>query len=122
MFGNEKFTDELGFIKVDNFMRVENLDKTYAVGDIAAFPGPKLAYMAVRQAQTAAENVAAELSGEMPRKIYHHDIAVIIDEAGDDALFLHYGIWDEILYGLKEGKMWSRMKNSHNQLWQNSRR
>ena len=117
MLGNEGFTDELGFIKVDNFMRVENQDKTYAVGDIAAFPGPKLAYMAVRQAQIAAENIAVEMRGGLPCKIYHHDIAVIIDEAGDDALFLHYGIWDETLYGLKEGKMWSRMKNTHNQLW-----
>ncbi len=118
MLGNQGFTDELDFIKVDNFMRVEESEKTYAVGDVAAFPGPKLAYMAVRQAQTAAENIAAEIRGGMPTRIYYHDIAVIIDEAGDDALFLHYGVWDDILYGLKEGKMWSRMKKEHNQLWE----
>jgi len=112
------FTDKLDFVKVDNFMRVQDLDKVYAVGDIAAFTGPKLAYMAVRQAQVAAENIVAEIRGGTPTKIYHHDIAAIIDAGGDDAIFLHYGVWDETLYGLKEGKMWSRMKNFHNQLWE----
>lgn len=111
------FTDEKDFVITDNFMRVQDLDKTYAVGDIAAFPGPKLAFMAVRQAQVAAENLTAELRGGMPQKIYHHDIAVIIDEGGEDSIFLNYGIWDETLYGLKVGKMWSRMKNESNQLW-----
>jgi sulfide:quinone oxidoreductase len=114
---NLEFTDQLDFIKVDNYLRVQDLNNTYAVGDIAAFPGPKLAYMAVRQAQVAAENIVAEMSGGMPTKIYHHDIAVIIDEGGEDSIFLNYGIWDETLYGLKIGKMWSRMKQEHNQLW-----
>lgn len=110
-------TDEKDFVITDNFMRVQDLDKTYAVGDIAAFPGPKLAFMAVRQAFAAAENIASEIRGENPRKFYYHDIAVIIDEGGEDSIFLHYGVWDETLYGLKIGKMWSRMKNEHNQLW-----
>jgi hypothetical protein len=72
--------------------------------------------MAVRQAQIAAENIASEIQGRMPLKIYQHDIALIIDEAGDDAIFLHYGVWDTTLYGLKVGKMWSQMKNTNNQL------
>ncbi len=118
MLGETSFTDELDFIETDNFMRVQNLDKTYAVGDIAAFPGPKLAFMAVRQAQVAAENLAAELGGALPSKFYYHDIAAVIDEGGDDSIFLHYGVWDETLYGLKTGKMWSRMKNQHDQLWE----
>lgn len=118
MLGQHDFTDELDFIKVDNFMRVQDLEKTYTVGDIVAFPGPKLAFMAIRQAQVAAENLAAELRGAMPTKFYYHDIAAIIDEGGEDSIFLHYGIWDKNLYGLKMGKMWSRMKNEHNQLWE----
>ena len=77
--------------------------------------------MAVRQAQVAAENINAEIGGGTPSKIYHHEIAVIIDEAGADSIFLHYGIWDETLYGLKVGKMWGQMKNSHNQLWEGMR-
>lgn len=118
MLGESSFTDELDFIKVDNFMRIQDLEKTYAVGDIAAFPGPKLAFMAIRQAQVAAENLAAELRGASPEKFYYHDIAAIIDEGGEDSIFLHYGVWDKTLYGLKMGKMWSRMKNEHNQLWE----
>lgn len=118
MLGKHGFTDELDFIKVDNFMRVQDLDKTYAVGDIAAFPGPKLAFMAIRQAQVAAENIVSEIHGGNPQKLYYHDIALIVDAGGEDAIFLHYGVWDETLYGLKMGKMWSRMKNEHNQLWE----
>ena len=115
------FTDDLDFVKVDEFMRVQNTEKVYAVGDIAAFTGPKLAFMAVRQAHVVAENIAAEIRGGEPVKIYHHDIAAIIDEGGDDSIFLYYGVWDETLYGLKVGKMWGRMKNSHNQLWETVR-
>ncbi len=121
MLGDDGLTDESDFIVVDDFLRVRGLEKVYAVGDIAAFPGPKLGFMAVRQAQIAAENVASEIRGGVPRKIYHHDLALIIDEGGEAGIFLHYGIWDETLYGLKEGKMWSRMKNTHNQLWELAR-
>lgn len=116
MLGDLSFTDEPDFIEVDNFMRVQDLEKTYAVGDIAAFPGPKLAFMAIRQAQAAAESLAGELSGTLPAKFYYHDITAIIDEGGEDSIFLHYGVWDKTLYGLKMGRMWRRMKNEHNQL------
>ncbi len=118
MLGDQGFTDELDFIKVDNFMRVQDLEGVYAVGDIAAFPGPKLAFMAIRQAQVAAENLVGEMRGGMSNKFYHHDIAAIIDEGGEDSMFLHYGIWDETLHGLKIGKMWSRMKQESDPLWQ----
>ena len=111
-------TNDFDFIRVDNFMRVQEMEKVYAVGDIVAFSGPKLAYMAARQAQTAAENIASEIAGGSAHKQYHHEIAAIIDEAGADSIFLHYGIWNETLYHLKEGKMWSRMKNTNNQLWE----
>lgn len=111
-------TDESDFIEVDTLMRVLNAEKVYAVGDITSLNGPKLAFMAIRQGQVAAENIAAELRGEVPHKIYYHDLAVIIDEGGTDSIFLHYGIWDNTLYGIKEGKMWNRMKEQHNQLWE----
>lgn len=113
------FTDDADFVETDEFLRVRNTEKIYAVGDIAAFPGPKLAFMAVRQAQIAAENLASEIRGAAAaHKIYHHDLAVIIDESGEDAIFLHYGIGDKTLPNVKTGKMWSRMKNSHDQLWE----
>ncbi len=118
MVGKHGFTDESDFVVVDNFLRVQNMEKVYAVGDIAAFTGPKLAFMAVREAQVAAANIVSEIHGGIAKEIYNHDIALIIDEGGDDAIFLHYGIWDDTLRGLKTGKMWSRMKNKHNQLWE----
>jgi sulfide:quinone oxidoreductase len=114
MIGKQGFTDELDFVEVDDFLRVVNLENAYAVGDIASFTGPKLAFTAIRQAQVAAENIATELRGGTPTKLYQHDISLIIDEGGDDAIFLHYGVLDNTLYGLKTGKMWSRMKNEHN--------
>jgi sulfide:quinone oxidoreductase len=117
MIGKQGFTDELDFVEVDDFLRVVNLENAYAVGDIASFTGPKLAFTAIRQAQVAAENIATELRGGTPTKLYQHDISLIIDEGGDDAIFLNYGVLDNTLYGLKTGKMWSRMKNEHNQLW-----
>ncbi len=118
LLGNDGFTDENHFVETDNFLRVKNLEKTYAVGDITAFPGPKLAFMAIRQAQVAAENIRFELRGDVARKIYNHDLAVVIDEAGESALFLDYGIWNGTLRNLKEGKMWSRMKKTHGYLWE----
>jgi sulfide:quinone oxidoreductase len=117
MHGETLPLDEFDFIETDDFMRVKDVEKTYAAGDITAFPGPKLAFMAIRQAQTAAENIASELRGDFARKIYSQDLAVIIDEGGEDALFLHYGIWDDTVYGLKTGKMWSRMKKTRGYLW-----
>jgi sulfide:quinone oxidoreductase len=121
MLGKHEFTNEQDFVEVDNLLRVKELQKVYAVGDISDFSGPKLAFMAVRQAQVAAENIVAEIRGAAPERIYRHDLALIIDQGGTDAIFLHYGIWDETLYGLKEGKMWSRMKSTHNQLWELAR-
>ena len=118
MIGELGFTDALDFVQVDDLLRVQNLEKVYAVGDIASFTGPKLAFMAVRQAQVAAENITSEIQGRVPVKTYQHDIALIVNEGEESGIFLHYGIWDDTLYGLKEGKMWSRMKNEHNQLWE----
>ena len=93
MIGELGFTDALDFVIVDNLLRVQNLEKVYAVGDIASFTGPKLAFMAVRQAQVAAENIASEIQGRVPVKTYQHDIALIVDEGGEAGIFLHYGIW-----------------------------
>lgn len=112
------FTNDFDFVRVDNFMRVQDLVKTYAAGDIVAFTGPKLAYMAARQARVAADNIVSEIKGGSAHKLYHHEVAAIIDQGGADSLFLHYGIWDETLYDLKEGKMWSRLKNNNNRLWE----
>ncbi len=110
-------TDDSDFIKVDGMMRVRGLEKTYAVGDIAAFSGPKFAHMAVRQARVAADNISAEIKGESPGAEYYHEINAVIDAGGADSIHLHYGIWDEQVFGLKQGTFWSWAKSLHDRVW-----
>lgn len=110
-------TDELKFVEVDKYMRVTRLKDAYAVGDIVSFPGPKLAHIAVEQAQVAALNIMQEIEGREPETVYYHEIASIIDQGGADSIYLHYGIWDESLYRLKKGTMWSLVKRVHDKVW-----
>ena len=110
--------DESGFIKVNEMMQVEGLPQTYAAGDCAALPGPKLGQMAVCQAAVAARNIASEIRGEEPYEVYYHEIDTIIDQDGEDSIRLHYGIWDEQLYRLQKGTLWSWAKVIHDQYWQ----
>lgn len=110
-------TDEHDFVRVDGQMRVHDLANAYAVGDVVAFSGPKLAHMAVRQADVAAENIAATIKGLEPVTEYYHEIAAVIDAGGADSIFLHYGIWDDALYRLKKGHFWGWAKEIHDKLW-----
>ena len=110
-------TDGAGFVKVDGLMRVRGQEKTYAVGDIVAFSGPKFGHMAVRQAEVAAANIISEIKGEEPGAEYYHEIATIIDAGGADSIYLHYGIWDDSLYRLKKGKFWGWTKEIHDRFW-----
>ena len=98
-------TDQHDFFKVDDSMRVHGLEKTFAVGDIVAFSGPKFAHMAVRQAEVAAANIISEIEGKAEKKSYYHEIAAIIDTGGGDWIYIHYGIWDDTLYHLKKRKI-----------------
>lgn len=118
MLRNLGATDEFDYVKVDGLMRVHGLEKTYAVGDIVAFSGPKLAQMAVRQASVAAENILSEIEGEVPSAEYYHEINTIIDAGGADSIHLHYGIWDDKDFALQQGRFWSWAKNIHDRAWQ----
>lgn len=117
MMKNSGVAYDSGFALVDKFMQVADSPYVYAVGDCTALTGPKLAHMAVRQAAVAAKNIAAEIRGEQPFEIYRHEIAAIIDEAGADSIYLHYGIWNEKLYRLQHGALWSWAKEIHDRLW-----
>ena len=110
-------TGESDFVKVDAKLRVHELDRTYAVGDIVAFSGPKLAHMAVRQARVAAANIVSEINGQAPSEEYYHEIAAVIDAGGPDSIYLHYGIWDDAQYRLKKGRFWGWAKDAHDALW-----
>ncbi len=122
MLGDLGVTDESDFVRVDGCMRVHGLEKTYAVGDIVAFSGPKFAHMAVRQAEAAAENIISAIKGEEPKKEYYHEIATVIDTGGADSIYLHYGIWDDVQYRLKQGRLWSLGKNIHDAFWRTKHR
>jgi sulfide:quinone oxidoreductase len=117
ILGDLGITDEHDFVKVDGMMRVHDLPNAYAVGDIVAFSGPKLAHMAVRQAEVVAANLAAMLQGKKPDAEYYHEIAAIIDAGGADSIYLHYGIWDDSTYRLKKGHFWGWAKEVHDKLW-----
>jgi sulfide:quinone oxidoreductase len=110
-------TDDHDFVRVDGGMRVHDLPHAYAVGDVVAFSGPKLAHMAVRQAGVAAKNIAAEIKGEAPNAEYYHEIAAVIDAGGADSIFLHYGIWDDAMYRIKKGQFWGWAKDIHDKMW-----
>lgn len=111
-------TDESDFIEVDDLMRVRNLDHAYAVGDIVAFPGPKLAHMAVRQAEVATANLLSEIVGERPEKTYYHEITTIIDSGDADSIYLKYGISDDSIHRLAQGSFWGFAKHAHDKYWQ----
>ena len=115
-------TDGEDYINVDEGMRVKGLANAYAIGDVTALPGPKLAHMAVREADVAAQNIAAELAGKVPASTYEHELAAIIDAGSSDSIFLHYGIWDDKLYHLKKGHVWGWAKEIHDRLWRSKHR
>lgn len=113
----DEAADGAGYARVNGKMQVNGLEKTYAVGDIVAFSGPKFAHMAVRQARVAADNILAEIKGEDPGAEYYHEINMIIDEGGSDSIHLHYGIWDDKVFALQQGTFWSWAKNIHDRFW-----
>lgn len=118
MLKNLGIADDSGFALVNKFMQVADSPRIYAAGDCTALTGPKLAHMAVRQAAVASKNIAAEIKGEPPDEIYHHEIAAIIDQSGADSIYLHYGIWNDKLYRLQEGTLWSWVKSIHDRYWE----
>jgi sulfide:quinone oxidoreductase len=59
-------TNEDSYINVDSTMRVAGRERMYAIGDCVNFDGPKMGHMAIRQAEVAATNLAAEIGGKEP--------------------------------------------------------
>ena len=72
-----------GMLKADAQCRVEGAQHVYVVGDSGSFPGPdwmpKQAHMADLQAAAAAQNVLAELRGEIPLATFKVELICIID-------------------------------------------
>ena len=72
-----------GFVKADEFCRVEGLDKVYVAGDAGSYPGPdwlaKQAHQADLQAAAVAKNIAAEFSGRQPATAFKSELVCIVD-------------------------------------------
>ena len=111
-------TDDEGYIHVDSNMRVRGPERMYAVGDCVAFSGPKMGHMAVRQAEVAAANLAAEIAGLEPVSHYSHEMRVVIDELGGDSLYLHKDIWTDEPATVRQGRFWSWAKRVQQRYWE----
>lgn len=111
-------TDEEGYMHVDWNMRVRGQKRMYAVGDCVSFTGPKMGHMAVRQAEVAAANLAAEIEGHEPISHYEHEMRCVIDEIGRDSLYVHKDIWIDEPATLRQGRFWSWAKRVQQKYWE----
>ncbi len=110
-------TDQ-AYINVDSTMRVIGADRMYAVGDCVNFSGPKLGHMAVRQAEVAAANLAAEVEGHAAVSHYSHEIRLVVDAGGPDSIYLHKDIWTNELASVRQGRFWSWAKRVQEKYWE----
>jgi len=111
-------TDEEGYIHVNSTMRVAGLERVYAVGDCVNFDGPKMGHMAVRQAEVAASNLAAEIEGRAPVSHYRHEMRFVIDEIGTGSLYLHKDLATDEPATVRQGYFWSWAKRVHEKYWE----
>jgi sulfide:quinone oxidoreductase len=110
-------TNQNGYVRVDQTMRVCGVERMYAVGDGVYFSGPKMGHMAVRQAEVAADNLAAELAGRPADSVYEHEMMLIVDEGGKDSIYFHKNLWgDETT--VKQGRFWGWVKGVHARYFQ----
>src|SRR5689334_20459437 len=113
-------TDDDGYINVDREMCVMGHERLYAVGDCVNFAGPKMGHMAVRQAEIAATNVAAEIEGKEPVARYQHEVKFVIEGVGSDSLYLHKDLWTDEPATVKQGCFWSWAKRVQKRYWEAS--
>jgi sulfide:quinone oxidoreductase len=113
-------TSDDGYINVDPTMRVVGHERMYAVGDCVNFDGPKMGHMAVRQAEIAAANLAAEINGNLPVAHYSHEMRLVIDEFGSNSIYLHKDLWSMEPGLVRQGGFWSWAKNVQQRYWEHS--
>ncbi|MBO0725713.1 MAG: FAD-dependent oxidoreductase [Blastocatellia bacterium] len=109
--------DPNGYIRVDNRMRVHLAERMYAAGDSVNYPGPKMGHMAVSQGEVAAANLVAEIEGREPEASYDHELMFVIDEGGEDSIYLHHKLWDAQVPDLRQGRFWGWAKRAHARYW-----
>jgi len=111
-------TNDDGYINVDRTMRVAGQERMFAVGDCVNFDGPKMGHMAVRQAEVAAMNLAAEIDEHEPAARYQHEMRFVIDEVGGDSLYLHKELWQDEPATVRQGRFWSWAKRVQKRYWE----
>ncbi len=109
-------TDEGGFVRVDQTMRVLGAARMYAAGDAVYFSGPKMGHMAVNQAEVVAENLAAEVEGREHAAHYEHEMLLVVD-AGRDSVLLRKRLWEEGERKASWGLFWAWAKRAHERYW-----
>lgn len=111
-------TNDEGYINVDWTMNVIGHNRMYAVGDCVNFAGPKMGHMAVRQAEVAAANLAAQVMGHEPVSHYQHEMRFVIEGAGRDTMYLHKGLWTDDSATVRQGRFWNWAKQMQEKYWQ----
>ena len=114
----DHLTDTDGYIKVDRTMRVSGCERMYAVGDCVSLPGPKMAHMAVHQAEIAAANLVLELSDREPSVVYSHELMMVIDEGGANTIFIEQDLDRGSHSEVRQNRFWSWAKWVHDRYWQ----
>ena len=110
-------TDEEGYVQVDEKLRVPGVDGMYAAGDAVAFPGPKMGHIAIRQALVAASNLVAEIKGQVPEAVYQHEMRLIVDEGGDESIYVHQRLTSGAPATVRQGLFWHWAKRVQEKAW-----
>jgi NADH dehydrogenase FAD-containing subunit len=110
-------TDRQNYIRVDEHMRSTRVERLYAAGDAVSFPGPKMAHMAVLQGAVAGANIAAEIEGREPEAKYDHQMTLVIDEGGEESIYLHHKFQEDCNTKIKQGRFWGWAKQLHEKYW-----
>ena len=111
-------TNAQGYINVDPTMRVIGQERMYAAGDCVNLDGPKMGHMAVRQAEVASANLAAEIEGREPVSHYQHEMKFVIEGVGSDSLYLHKDLGTDEPATVRQGRFWSWAKRVQKRYWE----
>jgi len=91
--------DEIGRVKVDEYLRVPGYQGVYALGDNAHFEDPVTgsvlpprAHYAVRQPKIIAANIMADIKGTSPKRYRYQDAAELVSLGPRNAAMNLYGI------------------------------
>ncbi|MBI2857864.1 MAG: FAD-dependent oxidoreductase [Chloroflexi bacterium] len=102
--------DDIGRVRVNEYMEVLEMPGVYAVGDCVHFedpqsgqPIPPRAHTAVRQARVVAHNILADIRGKDRKPYRYANTAEAVSLGSSDAVVRFYGLR---LYGLPARLVW----------------